>query len=316
MKYFLFPTHSNLGLAQKIISKSKHLTQGKCKITHYQDGEILVHINGQVKHKKVYVLGATFPPAENVLELIILINTLKENGARKVVALIPYFGYGKQDRKKYSGDAMSAKLMANIIELAGASEIIALDLHSQLVKKYFSKKITNLSANQLLAEYFLHCHCEERPEEATWQSRRKLNNDWTVIAPDKGGIKRAQAFAKHLKIKNIAYIEKFRPQIDQSKIVNLTGDVKGKNCIIVDDLSQTGGTLIEGAKFLKKKGAGDIYVVLTHLVATGPVVKNLNKEKNIKEIIITDSIKLPVGIRKNKKFGVVSCAELFSHKLN
>lgn len=294
MKYHLFATHSNPLLPQEIIKKSNKLIRGKCKISHYKDGEILVHLDEKVKDKKVFVLGSTYPPAENVLELIILINTLKENGAKEIVVLIPYFGYGKQDRIKYSGDAMSAKLMAEIIQLAGAKEIIALDLHSQLVKKYFAN-IINLNANQLLSSYFADINKEE----------------YVVVAPDMGGVTRAKKFAKELGIKNVAIIEKSRPKIDESKVVKMTGKVKDKNCVIVDDLSQTGGTLIKGAKYLKTKGAKDVYVVLTHLVATGPVIKNLGKDRNIKKIVTTNSIDLPKKIYKSKKFEVKSCADVF-----
>ena len=298
MKYFLFSTKSNPGLAMKLIEKAPCLVEGKCLISHYKDGEILVHIDENIKGRKVFVLGSTFPPAENTLELIILINTLKENGAKKIIVLMPYFGYGKQDKMKYSGDAMSAKLMANIIDLAGADKIIALDLHSEMAGSYF-KKLKHLSAVDTLAAYFKNIGLKKT----------------VIISPDKGGIERAKRFASCLKIKKIVVIEKYRPKVDENKVIKIKGRVKGRNIIIVDDMTQTGGTLIESAKALKKEGAGDIYIALTHIVPTGPAIKNLEKEKNIKKIVVTDSIKLPPGLYKSKKFEIISCVDIFANNL-
>ena len=298
MKYFLFSTKSNPGLAMKLIEKAPCLAEGKCLISHYKDGEILVHIDENIKGRKVFVLGSTFPPAENTLELIILINTLKENGAKKIIVLMPYFGYGKQDKMKYSGDAMSAKLMANIIDLAGADKIIALDLHSEMAGSYF-KKLKHLSAVDTLAAYFKNIGLKKT----------------VIISPDKGGIERAKRFASCLKIKKIVVIEKYRPKVDENKVIKIKGRVKGRNIIIVDDMTQTGGTLIESAKALKKEGAGDIYIALTHLVPTGPAIKNLEKDRNIKKIVVTDSIKLPPGLYKSKKFEIISCVDIFANNL-
>ncbi len=295
---FLFSTHSNEELAGEILHKTKKLKKGKCLITHYKDGEILVHIDEKIKGQKVYCLGSTFSPAENMLELIILINTLKENGAKKIIALIPYFGYGKQDRIKYSGDAMSAKLMTKIIEDAGASEIVALDLHSHRVEEYFQRPMKHLSALELLANHFR-------------KAKLCAPADCVIVSPDLGSDERSKKFAKILKVKDMAKIEKIRPRVDEARVTRFKGEVKGKNIIIVDDLSQTGGTLIEVAKHLKAKGARDIYVVLTHLVATGPVVENLRREKNIKKIFTTNSIVRTSEFKKDKKFEVLSVAELF-----
>ena len=298
MKYFLFSTKSNPGLAMKLIEKAPCLAGGKCLISHYKDGEILVHIDENIKGRKVFVLGSTFPPAENTLELIILINTLKENGAKEIIVLMPYFGYGKQDKMKYSGDAMSAKLMANIIDLAGADKIIALDLHSEMAGSYF-KKLKHLSVVDALAAYFKNIGLKKT----------------VIISPDKGGIERAKRFASCLKIKKIVVIEKYRPKVDENKVIKIKGRVKGRNIIIVDDMTQTGGTLIESAKALKKEGAGDIYIALTHLVPTGPAIKNLEKDRNIKKIVVTDSIKLPPGLYKSKKFEIISCVDIFANNL-
>lgn len=314
MKNFLFSTHSNEELAGEILKnqsrgRGTRLRKGKCLITHYKDGEILVHIDEKIKGQKVYCVGSTFSPAENMLELIILINTLKENGAKKIIALIPYFGYGKQDRIKYSGDAMSAKLMAKIIEDAGASEIVALDLHSQQVAGYFRVPITELQAREILAreikKIILQCR----------NAKSCVPTDYVVLAPDLGADERSKKFARALGVKNLANVEKHRPRVDEAKITKFTGEVKDKNVIIVDDLSQTGGTLIAVAKFLKAKGAKDIYVALTHLVATGPVVANLRQEKNIKKIFTTNSIVSAKDFRGDKKFEVISVAGLFIEKI-
>lgn len=301
----LFYTGSNESLAKEIIKKSKGLKKGKCLITHYQDGEILVHINEKVKGKKVFVVGATFSPAENALELIILINTLKENGAKEIVAIIPYFGYGKQDRIKYPGDAMSAKLMAKIIEDAGASKIIALDLHSRLVEKHFHKPIKHLSAVPLLAKYF----------QSHYLKNKTTIKDWVVVAPDLGGVKRAREFAAVAGIKNITEIKKIRQRVDECQIIGMTGEINARNAVIVDDMTQTGGTLIAAATALKKHGAKKVIVMLTHLVHTGPAISNLRRDKFIDQIIFTDTTGYAKGIQKNKKFVMLSSAELFLNNI-
>jgi len=297
MKYFVFSTGSNPSLVKEIIKKSSHLKLGSVIIDRYQDGEIMVHLKEAVNGQRVYVLGSSFPPASNVLKLIILINTLKANGAKEIILLIPYFGYGKQDRVKYSGDALSAKLMVDVIRLAGVKKTIALDLHSQMVEKYFKNPLVHLNSYLLFATYF--------------KKLIKVKDDWLVVAPDKGGEKRAQVIAQRLGYQKVTIINKVRPQVDRVKIISITGEVKNKHIIINDDMCQTGGTLIAAAKGLKALGAKDIYVSFTHLLPTGPAIANLLKDKNIKQVVFTNSVEIPKGMIKNKKFQQLSCASLF-----
>ncbi len=285
MKKLIFATQSNKKLARKI-AKEKKFVLGKVKIGRFADGEISVFLKEKVKRKKVYVLGSTFPPAENALELLILINTLKENGAKKIIVIIPYFGYAKADHIDPPGSALTAKLMAQAIELAGADEVRVVNLHSKQGEKFFKVRLKHLSVMPLLADYF---------------KKKKIKN-LAIASPDLGGVKRAKEFAKELKNKDLIKIKKYRSAPDKAKVSEVVGEVKGKNVVIVDDMIQSGGTIIKAVRALKKQGAKDIYVAVAHLVFTGPSVALLNKEKNIKQVVLTNTIsptiKLPQKFKK------------------
>jgi ribose-phosphate pyrophosphokinase len=288
MSKFIFSTNSNSGLAKKIASQSG-LRFGKCEIAKYADQEIRVLIKEDIKDKEVYVLGSTFPPAENILEFLLLVNTLKINGASKISAIIPYLGYAKSD-KVHVGGSLSAKFMAQTIELAGVDKIIVVNIHSKKTEGFFTIPVLNLSGTLLLSEHF---------------KKLKIKN-LAVVSPDAGGVSRAEDFAKNLGINEIVKIDKYRPATDQVAIHKIDGDVKNKNVVIVDDMIQTGGTLIKSAEALKKMGAKKIYVAVTHLVSTGPSIKLLTKEKNIDQIILTDAIPLNKNISKKfKKISIV-----------
>lgn len=284
MKKLIFSTNSNIALAKKVANIS-NLKIGKADIKKFADQEILVLIKEKVKNKEVYVLGSSFPPADNLLELLVLVHTLKVNGAKKIKLIIPYFAYAKADHIDPPG-SLVAKLMVKLIEEAGATQIIAIDLHSLLVEKFFKKPLMHISAIPLLADYF---------------KKQKIEN-LVIASPDLGGVKRAKKFAKILNINQIITIEKHRPTFDQVQVKQVLGDVKNKNVIIVDDMIQSGNTIIKAAQALKKKGANDIYVAATHLVFTGPSVTFLRKNKSIKQVVFTDSIspksKLPLKFKK------------------
>lgn len=296
MKKLIFTTNSNKVLAEKI-AVNAYMRLGRADIKKFADGEVSVFIKENIKNKKVYVLGSSFPPADNLVELLILIHTLKTNGAKKMTVIIPYFGYAKADRVHPAGASLAAKLMAEAIELAGADKIIAVNLHSRRVEKFFKKTLNHLNAIPLLADYF---------------KKKKISN-LVVAAPDKGGTDRAMIFAREIGINNIITVEKHRPAFDQAKVISVKGDVKGRNIIIVDDMIQSGGTIINAARALKKQGAKDIYIAVAHFLFTGPGASKLTKEKNIKNVIITDTIsattKLPA------KFKTVSIVNLISREI-
>lgn len=285
MKKTIFATHSNLKLTQAIAKKAGY-AMGRADIKKFVDQEIYVHIKEDVKHKHVYVCGSTFPPADNVLELLILIHALKVNKAKKISFIIPYFAYAKSDHIDPPGMPLTAKLMVDMLEHAGVDETIAINLHSPRVEQFFTKKLTHLSAIPRLVDYFKHKHIA----------------NLAVASPDKGGISRAKEFARELDIKNIIAIKKYRPAFDKAKIIEISGDVMGKNVIIVDDMIQSGGTILKATRALKKQGAKDIYVAVTHLVFSGSSVPLLEQEPSIKQIIFTNTIstteKLPTKFKQ------------------
>jgi len=285
MKKLIFYTNSNIVLAKKVANISG-LQIGRADIKKFADGEISVLIKEKIKNKEIYVLGSNFPPADNLLELLILIHTLKVNGAKKIKLIIPYFGYAKADHIDPPGSTLAAKLMVKLIEQTGVDEIIAIDLHSLLVEKFFKKSLLHLSAIPILADYF----------------KKKRIKNLAIASPDFGGIKRASEFAKILKINQIITIKKYRPAFDQVKVQQILGEVKGKNIIIIDDMIQSGKTIIKAVQALKKKGAKDIYVAVSHLVFSGPSIPLLIKNKSIKQVVFTDSIlpksKLPLKFKK------------------
>lgn len=293
----LFSTNTNPGLAKKIANKTK-LRLGKANVGRFADQEISVLLKENVKGKEVFALGSSFPPGDNLLELLILIHTLKVNGAKKVIAIVPYFGYSKADHINPPGATLSAKLMAETIQLAGADRIISINLHSKLSERFFKIPLLHLDAIPILAEHF-----------ATMEIK-----DPVVISPDSGGITRARKFAKIINVRQVIAIKKCRPRFDQVKVLKVMGNVKNKNVVIVDDLIQSGGTLIKAAQALKKEGAQDIYVAAVHLVSTGPCVELLSQSKEIKQVIVTDTMpypkKLPV------KFHMVSVDKLIAQKIN
>ncbi|MFC1623430.1 ribose-phosphate diphosphokinase [Patescibacteria group bacterium] len=296
MKKLLFNTNSNPDLARTLTRRTE-LTIGNCEIKKFADQEVSVYLKEDVTNQSVCVLGSTFPPADNILELLILIHTLKANRVKEIDLIIPYFAYAKADKVKPRGASMTAQLMTQAIELAGADKITAINLHSKLTEEFFTKPLEHLSATPLLAEYFKKSKFEKI----------------AVASPDLGGVSRAQHFAKELGINEIIRIEKHRPAFDELEITQISGEVKGKNIVIVDDMTQSGGTLIKAAQALKKQGAKKIYVAITHLVSTGPCVSALEHERSIKKVITTDTI--PSQKRLSSKFEILPIASLLSNAI-
>lgn len=291
MKKIIFSTNSNPELAKKLCKKYD-FSLGKCDVKKFADQEISVFLKESVKNKDVWVLGSTFPPADNSLELLILVHTLKANGAKKVSLIIPYFAYAKADRVNPPGASAAAELMVQAIELAGTDEITAVNLHSSRVEKFFKKPLTHLSAMPLLAKHF--------------ENKKILN--LAIASPDRGGVSRAKEFSKKLGINKIILAEKHHPDFDEVEITKISGEIQGKNVIIVDDMIQSGGTIIKAVQALKNEGAQNIFVAVTHLVSTGPSIEILNKEKNIAGVVITDTI--PPKEKLPSKFEVVSVVDL------
>ncbi|HLX13399.1 MAG TPA: ribose-phosphate pyrophosphokinase, partial [Bacteroidota bacterium] len=244
-----------------------------------------------------FLIQSTNPPADNLMELLIMIDAAKRSSARKVTAVIPYFGYARQDRKDQPRVAITAKLVANLITKAGADRIIAMDLHAPQVQGFFDIPVDHLYSSAVFVPYFL---------------KRKIKN-LAVVSPDVGGIKMARAYAKRLDAELIL-IDKRRPKSNLAEVMNIIGKVDGKNILIVDDLIDTGGTFCSAIEALKKQGAQDVYGACTHALLSGSSVEKLNKSV-LSKIYLTDTIALGQKSKKLKKLELISVAEIFGEAI-
>lgn len=294
----LFATNSNPDLVEEI-QKLTGLTLANYRLGRFADGEVSLHLDSPVALKVAFVLGSFYPPAENLIELLTLINTLHINGAAKVVVVIPYLGYGKSDRLDRPSIPVNARLFVQALEMAGADQFITLNLHSQLISRYFRNPHLELSAMDLFAKRL---------------SSLGLT-DLTVVTPDQGGIERATVYAKDLGKHDIIVIEKHRPADDETEVVKVNGDVSGKNVILVDDMVQTGKTLITAAAALKQNGAGDIYVAVTHFVYSAGALELLANDNNFKKIFITNSIPTPERTPLPEKFEIVPIQNIIAYAI-
>ena len=248
-----------------------------CKATsrRFADGEIFVRIDENVRGRDVYIIQPTNPPAENLLELLLLMDAAKRASAMRITAVIPYFGYARQDRKDQPRVAISAKLMANMISQAGADRVLAIDFHQHQLQGFFDLPVDHLYAAPVFVAHY----------------RQKTFTDLVVVASDVGGAKMARGFAKRLNA-GLAIIDKRRTAANVAEAVNVVGDVEGRDCMIPDDMIDTGGTMAEAAHALKRLGARDIYICATHPLLSGPAVERLMAAP-VKEVAVTNTIFLP-----------------------
>jgi ribose-phosphate pyrophosphokinase len=262
-------------------------------VGRFSEGEIRVKINDNVRGKDVFLVQPTCPPTnENLMELLIIIDAMKRASALRITAVVPYFGYARQDRKDQPRVPITAKLVANLLTVAGASRVLTMDLHAGQIQGFFDIPVDHLFAIGVFIEYF-----------------KKLNlNDLVIVSPDVGGIKMARAYAKRIGA-SLAIIDKRRESPDKTEAMHILGEVKGKNAIIVDDLIATGSSLFEGVHALKKAGAKHIYAAISHGILAGPAIERLDNCKDLKELIITNSIPLE-GKKLHKRIKVLSVAEL------
>lgn len=274
----VFSLNSNKDLAEKI-AKCMGTELGEIDVTHFSDGEIKINIEESIRGDHVYIIQSTsYPVSDHILELLIMIDACRRASAKTINVVIPYFGYARQDRKAKPREPITAKLVANMIEGAGATRVLALDLHAAQIQGFFDVPVDHLLGAPLLANYFL-----DNPEYA--------GGDIVVVSPDHGGVTRARKLAEFLKAP-IAIIDKRRPKANVAEVMNIVGDVRGKKAIIIDDMIDTAGTITLAAKALADAGATQVSVCCTHPLLSGPAVQRL-AESNIKEVIITDSIFLP-----------------------
>ncbi len=282
----------NRPLAEEI---AKHIGVDVCRttVTRFADGEIFVRIDENIRGQDVFIVQPTNPPAENVLELLLLIDAARRASAARITCVMPYYGYSRQDRKDQPRVAIGAKLMANMIETAGADRVLGIDFHQHQLQGFFDVPVDHLYAAPVLVSHY----------------RKKNLHDPVVVAPDVGSAKMARGFAKRLN-GTLAIIDKRRPSPNVSEVLNVVGEVEGKDCLIPDDMIDTAGTVTEAARALKALGARDIYVCATHALLSGPAVERL-KAAPIVEVTVTDSVLIPAE-RRFDRLKVLSVGELLS----
>jgi ribose-phosphate pyrophosphokinase len=288
---------ANPELAEKV-SKSLGVELTPVKVKRFNDGETYVRVEKSVRGSHVFIIQPTSAPAnDNLIELLIIVDALKRASAHEITAVIPYFGYARQDRKATSREPITAKLVASLLEKAGVNRVVTFDLHVDQIQGFFDVPVDNLVAMPIIAKNIIE----------------KNIKDIVVVSPDVGGATRARRLAKVLDAE-IAIIDKRRSAHGVSKVMNLIGEVKGKNAILLDDIIDTGGTISNAASELKKKGAKDVYICATHAVFSKDAAEKLSNE-DIKEVIITDTIQLPKE-KKIPKIKTVSLAPFIAELIN
>ena len=288
----IFTGNSNLTLAKKIC-EYLHLPLGNAQVKTFSDGEIQIEIDENVRSKDVFVIQSTCAPVnDNLVELLLMIDALKRSSAIRITAVIPYFGYARQDKKVAPRVPISAKLVADMVALAGANRVITMDLHAGQIQGFFDIPVDNIFAAPLLIEYI----------------RSKFNDNLAIVSPDAGGVERARAFAKRLDA-DLAIIDKRRSAPNQAKAMAVIGDVRDKVAVILDDMADTAGTLTGAADALKTEGAREIHACCAHAVLSGPAIERI-VNSNIKSLVVTDTIPLSEQAAACGKIAVISIAEL------
>ncbi|GAB6086114.1 ribose-phosphate diphosphokinase [Alkaliphilus crotonatoxidans] len=292
----IFSGNANLELAEEI-ARTIGVPLGNAEVTTFSDGEIAVNINETVRGTDLYVVQPTCPPVnDHLMELLIMIDAFKRASAGRITAVLPYYGYARQDRKAKARDPITAKLLADIITTAGADRVLTMDLHAAQIQGYFNIPVDHLQGVPILAKYFLE----------------KNLKDVVVVSPDLGSVTRARNFANHLDAP-IAIIDKRRPKANVSEIMNIIGEIEGKTVILVDDLIDTAGTITNAANALKEFGAVEVYACCTHPVLSGPALERIENSA-IKELIITNTIKLPEE-KQSDKIKAISVAPVFAEAI-
>lgn len=270
---------------------------GKSKVHHFADGEILVEIDESVRGKDVFIVQSTSNPVtENLMEILVLADALKRASAKEITAVIPYFGYARQDRKAKPRQPITSRLVADLLTVAGVNRVVTVDLHARQIQGFFDIPVDEMEALPLICKYF----------------KNQNIDDLCVVSPDHGGATRARKMSEALDCP-IAIIDKRRPKPNVAEVMGIIGDVEGKNCILIDDMIDTAGTIVAGASVLKEKGAKDVYIACTHGVLSGPAVERL-KDCVAKQIVITDTINIPES-KKFDKLVEISVAELLAHTI-
>lgn len=284
--------NSNRPLAEAV-AKELNLPLSTAEVGKFSDGEISITLPQTVRGKDIFIIQSTsYPVNDNLMELLIMIDACKRASAGRITAVMPYFGYARQDRKARPRDPITAKLVADILTSAGANRVMTMDLHAAQIQGFFEIPVDHLYGAPLLAKYY----------------KNKMDENWVVVSPDMGSVGRARNFASRVDA-SIAIVDKRRPKANTVEIMNIIGDVKGKTCLMVDDMIDTAGTICQGAEALMKNGAKEVYACCTHGVFSGPAMDRITASP-IKELLVLDTIDMPESVKSNPKIKIMSVAKL------
>jgi ribose-phosphate pyrophosphokinase len=288
----LIAGNSNSGLAKEI-ADFLNVSLAEATVSNFSDGEINVQINDNVRGSDVFVLQSTCTPVNNnIMELLLMADALKRASAARITAVMPYYGYGRQDRKAAPRVPISARLVADLLEVAGIDRLLTIDLHAGQIQGFFDIPVDHLYAAPVIVDYM----------------KKEYNNDLVVVSPDAGGVERARAFAKRLNA-SLAIIDKRREKANVSQVMHVIGDVNGKDAILLDDMIDTAGTITKAAVAIKENGARKVVAACAHAVLSGPALDRIN-DSVLEEVIVTNTIPMDSNIEKCKKLTVLSVASL------
>ena len=293
----LFAGNSNPALAEAVATYLD-VPLGKAEVGTFSDGEVMVELRENVRGSDCFVIQSTCAPANtHLIEMLIMVDALRRSSAQRITTVLPYYGYARQDRKVRPRVPISAKLIADLISTSGTDRILCLDLHAGQIQGFFNIPVDNLFATPVLLDAI----------------KNRYDGPLTIIAPDAGGVERSRAYAKRLDV-GLAIIDKRREAANVAEVMNIIGDVKGENCVILDDIVDTAGTLTEAARALAREGAKAVYAVITHPVLSGPAVKRID-ESPLEELVVTDTIPLRPDARDCSKLHVVPVAPLLGEAI-
>lgn len=298
--FMVFTGNANPVLAQEV-AQQLGISLGAVDVGRFSDGEVTVEIKQNVRAKDVFVVQSTCAPTnENLMELLIMVDALKRASAERISAVIPYYGYARQDRRPRSSRVpISAKVVANLLQTVGVARVLTMDLHADQIQGFFDIPVDNIYASPVLLG----------------DLRQKSYDNLIVVSPDVGGVVRARALAKQLGC-DLAIIDKRRPKANVSEVMHVIGDIDGRNCVIMDDMIDTAGTLVKAAEVLKERGAKNVYAYCTHPIFSGPAIDRIAKGSALDEVVITNTIPLSESAKACKKIRQLSVAPLLAETIS
>ena len=297
--FMLFTGNANPALAEEI-AQNLGISLGAADVSRFSDGEVTVEIKQNVRARDVFVIQPTCAPTnDNLMELLIMVDALRRASAERITAVIPYYGYARQDRRPRSSRVpISAKVVANLLQTMGVSSVLTMDLHADQIQGFFNIPVDNIYASPVLLS----------------DLRKKNYEDLMVVSPDIGGVVRARALAKQLHC-DLAIIDKRRPKANVSEVMNIIGDVAGRNCIVMDDMIDTAGTLVKAAEVLKERGAKSVHAYCTHPIFSGPAIDRIKNGTALDEVVVTNTIPLTDSAKACSKIRQLSVAPLVAETI-